>query len=232
MVGGTVRSKASRRLAVAASAGRVPRALTDGDWNERIHAVHALEDRGAEGLPGLRVAAADGDRGSRDPVQRGHYLAGLVIEHDDRTVLAPLCASEHPDNRDRANRERSALLNDLRVVELRHVSERLIVHDHTEALRRREPRDERLRRGARLLPVSTGRDDEDPAVVRERELAHIAGPERRRPVSGLRIETAQQRERDRRRGRTDEPVHASPFRTDTVSILFALKIHVPVDSGQ
>ena len=48
-------------LAVAASAGRVPRALTDGDWNERIHAVHALEDRGAEGLPGLRVAAVDAD---------------------------------------------------------------------------------------------------------------------------------------------------------------------------
>ena len=48
-------------LLLAAAAGGVPRALTHGDWNERIHAVHSLDARSAASLPSLRVAALDAD---------------------------------------------------------------------------------------------------------------------------------------------------------------------------
>ena len=37
------------------------RQLDTGDWNDRIHAVHALEYMGLSGMPGLAVAMEDGD---------------------------------------------------------------------------------------------------------------------------------------------------------------------------
>jgi hypothetical protein len=45
----------------AAAAANPPAELTSGDWNARIHATHALAELGADGLPGLRIAAGDAD---------------------------------------------------------------------------------------------------------------------------------------------------------------------------
>ncbi|MDE2512053.1 MAG: HEAT repeat domain-containing protein, partial [Elusimicrobia bacterium] len=45
----------------ARQAAEEVRVLREGDWNERVHATHELGDLGADGLPGLRVAAEDAD---------------------------------------------------------------------------------------------------------------------------------------------------------------------------